>query len=128
MAADRSLDLICIKENFPAVIPKRPSWMLDLLEIWSRPKPFLSHAILSERRNYSSKPHMERLESGVLKVRGKLLDRINSISTAATMRPVPEEIRDPFAVPSSRLYGSDTGVADAVWKSPHPGRFPQEPG
>src|SRR5271168_991143 len=41
------------------------------------------------------------------------------------MSPVPEEIRDPFAAPSSRLYGSDTGVADAVWKSLTLDAFPR---
>jgi hypothetical protein len=124
VVADKSLDLICTKETFSDMIRKSPSWMLDLLEMWSRPKPFLSHLILNERRNYSSMPPMERLPNGILKVSGRLLDDINSISTADMRPPIPGGIRNPFAAPRYRLYGSYAGITDAVWKSLTLGAFP----
>jgi hypothetical protein len=124
MVKDKSLDLMVVKEVCPTPKERRPSWVFDVLGVWEKELSFLSKGILEERRNYTSLPFMERLEGGVLMVKGKMLDTVNSMSSVATDLMGGWEVHDQFRAPRSRLYGGDLGVLDAVWKSLMLGAFP----
>ncbi|KAH7327498.1 heterokaryon incompatibility protein-domain-containing protein [Rhexocercosporidium sp. MPI-PUGE-AT-0058] len=112
MRYTKSLDLICLKGvgvKRPASM-KLPSWVPNIVDLWSRSLTIQEKSFFDWKSVNSFMPVLDGSDATTLKVKGKFLGKITSLSTGMSTNGIirlPTHPREPWIHATSNLIRKD---------------------